>query len=103
MYLLRKPSRFISDYEFSADITVPIEKQKKKAKKAFNELDDMIDNIQEESDGKDGKDGKTGDERKERLLTANVCVNVLTEGVMHKIWQIRESGEGKKDGTGETQ
>ena len=103
VYLVRKPETFICDYEFSSDITVPTEKLKKNIKKEFNELDDLFDNIDEGkknegNEGINGKDGKEGSgkekvmrEGKEvvRSLTAIVSVNILTEGVLNKLKNIK--------------
>ena len=73
VYLIRKPAQFIADYEFTSDITIPTDtmKKTKKAKKAFNVLDDFIDNLDE---------GKN-DIASTKVLTANVNINVLSEGM----------------------
>ena len=100
MYLVRKPETFICDYEFSSDITVPTEKLKKNIKKEYNELDDLFDNIDEgkKNEGNEGISGKDGNgkekvmrEGKEvvRSLTAIVSVNILTEGVLNKLKNIK--------------
>ena len=75
VYLLRKPAKFICDFEFTSDITVPVEKQKKKPKKEFNEMDDLFDNIDE------GKEILTV----KKILTANVSINILTQGVLEYV------------------
>ena len=72
--MIRKPVQYIADFEFSSDITIPVEKEKKKKEKAYNALDDLIDNIDEGND-KD-KEVKT-----KKVLTANVNISVLAGGV----------------------
>ena len=90
VYLMRKPAQFIADYEFTSDITIPIEasKKTKKAKKVFSVLDDFIDNIDE---------GKN-DIIASKSLSANVNINILTEGmtlISNKINDKSVAKEGK--------
>lgn len=70
---MRKPAHFIADYEFTSDITIPTDstKKSKKTKKNFSVLDDFIDNLDE---------GKN-DVINTKVLTANVNINVLSEGM----------------------
>ena len=71
--MIRKPAQFIADYEFTSDITIPTDSTKKSKKpiKAFSVLDDFIDNLDE---------GKN-DIVSTKTLTANVNINVLSEGM----------------------
>ena len=85
-YLIRKPAQYIADFEFSSDITIPVDKEKKKKVKAYNALDDLIDNIDEGND-KD-KEGKL-----KKVLTANVNISVLAGGVRN----IMKSLHGEKE------
>ena len=105
--MIRKPAQYIADFEFSSDITIPVEKEKKKKEKAYNALDDLIDNIDEGND-KD-KEVKT-----KKVLTANVNISVLAGGVgnilksLHgevevqiknekKDSRVKEAGKGRKE------
>ena len=85
---MRKPSKFICDFEFTSDITVPVEKQKKKAKKEFNEMDDLFDNIDE------GKEILTA----KKILAANVSINILTQGVLEYVKGVSQRDLLKKEG-----
>ena len=64
--MIRKPTQFIADYEFTSDITILSDssKKSKKAKKVYSALDDFIDNID------DGKNDVTVS----KTLTANGIV-----------------------------
>lgn len=82
--MIKKSAQFIADYEFTSDITIPTDstKKSKKVKKAFSVLDDFIDNLDE---------GKN-DIISTKTLTANVNINVLSEGM--RAIMMKNSSEG---------
>ena len=93
--MIRKPTQFIADYEFTSDITILSDssKKSKKAKKVYSALDDFIDNID------DGKNDVTVS----KTLTANVNINVLTEGMVGVIKKIDDESvvKGSKNKNGD--
>jgi hypothetical protein len=94
--LIRKPAQYIADFEFSSDITIPIEKEKKKKVKVFNALDDLIDNIDE------GKE-KDKEVKAKKVLTASVNISVLAGGVgdilktLHGADEVEKNKNEKKE------
>lgn len=92
--MIRKSAQFIADYEFTSDITILSDssKKSKKAKKVYSALDDFIDNID---------DGKN-DVNVSKTLTANVNINVLTEGMVGVTKKINDEsavkGNNNKNG-----